>query len=166
MKKGLALLRRPGKFLEGTSETLVLRLRRFPRADRPCQAVVVEAVVVVPQRQAELDAAAQDLDLLLRASGRVGALEVRLLIVGQPVFVVAVLQDGFKHVLAAFHSKLQSSQYAQPGLRGGGADVRWRNTRSNDARQARRTGQGLVASKLSSGGEPSRDLLCGSGDQP
>ena len=74
-KKGVADSATPCVCIQLAQESGT-QLHRLPRADRPGQAVVVVAIFVVPQRQAELDAAAQDLDLLRRAGGGVGAVEV------------------------------------------------------------------------------------------
>jgi len=89
-------------FLLGRPEAYPTGLHRFAGANRANQAAVVIAVFIVPEWQAQLQAPAEDIDLLLRTSRGVGRIEIRLC-VREPVLIVPVLQNGLKHVLAAFH---------------------------------------------------------------
>src|SRR5439155_14311826 len=87
------------------------------------------AIDVVPQLQTELQALPQDFDLLRRAGGCVGGVKLCLLL-GKPILVVTVLQNGFEHVLATFHFSSRRCRYVRPAFR----LFSWRagaNTRSN-----------------------------------
>ncbi len=72
------------------------------RADSTGQTAVIDAVGVVPERLAQLDAAAQNFDLVGAASWSVSGFEF-VVLVRDKIFVVAVAQDCFKDVLALTH---------------------------------------------------------------
>src|SRR5262245_49421296 len=61
----------------------------------------------MPQRQAKLQSLAKDLDLFWRASRGVRRIEHHVDF-RQPVLVMAILENGFKYVLAAIHDLLPS----------------------------------------------------------
>lgn len=80
-------------------------LRLLARTDRSGQTAVVNAIVVVPQRLAQLDPLAKDFDLFLRSGRCIGRQEMQI-DDGIEIFVVSILQNCLKNVLAQIAHRL------------------------------------------------------------
>lgn len=67
------------------------------RSNSAGQAAVVRTILLMPQRLSQQDALSEDVELLPRSRGRIGAQEI-IGFHGDKIFVVATLQNCLKNV--------------------------------------------------------------------
>jgi hypothetical protein len=74
-------------------------IRLFARADNASQTGVINAIIAVPKRLAALDTAAEDFNLLCRASRSIRR-EEKIIHFWVKILIVTVLQNRFENILA------------------------------------------------------------------